>query len=85
MQGLERGCKTILGSNYAYMSAVLLRLKGHEAQVGRKTTLWFLGELKTPFSKEFDKSVKPQKYIVPCTWPATKGCKKCAPSGKQKK
>mmetsp|Transcript_31306 Transcript_31306/g.74399 ORF Transcript_31306/g.74399 Transcript_31306/m.74399 type:complete len:247 (-) Transcript_31306:154-894(-) len=61
------------------------RLKGHEANVGRKTTLWFLGELKTPKAKEFDRSVSPERYVVPVSWPVKKGCKKCGPTSKAKK
>lgn len=67
------------------LAAVVVRLNGHESSVGHKTTLWFLGELKTPQSKEFDQKVKPERYIVPITWPAQKGCKKCSPSGADKK
>mmetsp|Transcript_20106 Transcript_20106/g.55806 ORF Transcript_20106/g.55806 Transcript_20106/m.55806 type:complete len:339 (+) Transcript_20106:287-1303(+) len=57
-----------------------IRLKGHTPNVGRKVTLWFLGELKQPSAPEFDRSIHPERYVVPITWPATKGCKKCLPS-----
>eukprot|EP00873_Tetraselmis_striata_P045666 jgi/Tetstr1/465930/TSEL_010544.t1 len=62
------------------------QLKKFEAHVGHKTTLWFLGELKQPTHSSFDRSVKPERYVVPVVWPATKGCIKCVPnSGAQKR
>jgi hypothetical protein len=55
-------------------------VRKYEAHVGRKTTLWFLGELKQPTSPFFDRSIKPERYVVPITWPATRNCVKCFPN-----
>ena len=72
-----------------------LTLKKYEENVGTRTDLWFINELRQPGPKghrgsrlatgNMDLSIKPKKYIVPIVYPNGKGCspkshKGCGPS-----
>jgi len=64
------------------------QLDGFKQDLGTKTDIWILGELKAPGTKgtyssshakfispsRMDTRVKPEKYIVPIVWPLNKIC-----------